>query len=261
MKLPATVHVLLADDSRAMRALIKGNFIWPGTSFQFTEVDNGADTVAAYRARRFDFVLLDIHMPGMDGLQVLHAIRSYDPSALVFMISSDTSMAASDTAQEYGAQGFVTKPISGGSLNRIMTSLQAIRRPFTVLTADDSRTGQALLKRGLDLLGIDSVVTGADNGRMAVEACYKEYFDIAFLDVHMPDMTGIQALKAIKALRRDAYVVMVTSDASMDTVRDARALGADDYLLKPVQQPNLKKVWSRFRVMAPQQLGHGSTVF
>jgi two-component system, sensor histidine kinase len=62
-------------------------------------------------------------------------------------------------------------------------------------------------------------------GCPAAEACTRKYFDIAFLDVHMPDMTGIQALKAIKSLRRDAYVVMVTSDTSMDTVRDARALG------------------------------------
>jgi CheY-like chemotaxis protein len=105
------------------------------------------------------------------------------------------------------------------------------------------------------------VVTGVDNGRQALEACNREYFDIVFLDVHMPDMTGIDALKAIKAIRRDAYIVMVTSDASIDTVRDARALGADDYLLKPVQQPNLKKVWSRFRVMAPQNLGHTQTIF
>jgi CheY-like chemotaxis protein len=103
MKLPATLQVLLADDSRTMRALIKGNFIWPGTSFQFIEVDNGVDAVAAYRSRRFDIVLLDIHMPGLDGLRVLSAIRSYDPCALVYMISSDTSMAASGTAQDYGA--------------------------------------------------------------------------------------------------------------------------------------------------------------
>jgi CheY-like chemotaxis protein len=77
MKLPATVHVLLADDSRAMRALIKGNFTWPGTTFQFTEVDNGPDAVAAYRARRFDFVLLDIHMPDLDGLRFFRIPGAY----------------------------------------------------------------------------------------------------------------------------------------------------------------------------------------
>jgi CheY-like chemotaxis protein len=261
MKLPAKVSVLLADDSRAMRALIKNNIVWPGTSFQFTEVDNGTDAVAAYRAKRFDLVLLDIHMPGLDGLRVLRSIRAYDPTALAFMISSDTSGDAAAAARENGAMGFVTKPLSAGALCQIMTDLETVRRPFSVLTVDDSRTGQALLKRGLDLLGIDSVVTGAENGRMAVEACGREYFDIVFLDVHMPDMTGIEALRVIKAQRRDTYTVMVTSDASMETVRDARSHGADDYLLKPVQQPNLKKVWSRFRVMAPQSLGHAATIF
>lgn len=73
---------------------------------------NGEEAISAYIENAPDIVFLDIHLPGMDGLDVLQAIRAVDPEAYVVMLSVDTARDKIVQAQEDGAEKFMKKPFS-----------------------------------------------------------------------------------------------------------------------------------------------------
>lgn len=111
--------VLLADDDSLLRAMLK--LILRSENYPVLgEVANGEDAVTQFAKLKPDLLLLDINMPKMDGLQVLEAIHSSDPDAMVMMVSADATMDRVTVALSLGAVGFVVKPFNPASvLNRI----------------------------------------------------------------------------------------------------------------------------------------------
>jgi CheY-like chemotaxis protein/HPt (histidine-containing phosphotransfer) domain-containing protein len=92
-------------------------------------------------------------------------------------------------------------------------------------------------------------VTVAVNGRKAVEAVTREQFDIALMDVQMPVMDGIQAVRHIRALpppKRDIPIIAVTADALHGAAERYRAAGMDGYLSKPLSSPALFRAINEF---------------
>ncbi len=105
------------------------------------------------------------------------------------------------------------------------------RRPTVVIAEDDNVTREILrliLRDG----GYD-VIGEASNGEAAVGLCADLMPDIVCLDVMMPKLNGIDALKAIKAWDPDTVVLMITMDAAQETVSEALGNGASGYVLKP----------------------------
>ncbi|HSV55672.1 MAG TPA: response regulator, partial [Magnetospirillaceae bacterium] len=105
---------------------------------------------------------------------------------------------------------------------------------FRILVADDESLERRALRRilsGLPNPGI--VLLEAANGRQVVEAAAAGEIDLAFLDIRMPGMDGIEAARALKDLRPGARIVFVTAFDKFDYAREALRLGVDEYLLKP----------------------------
>jgi len=118
-----------------------------------------------------------------------------------------------------------------------------VARTLRVLVADDNDTNQRLLTALLR--GAGHSVTVATNGRKAVEAVAREPFDIVLMDVQMPVMDGIQALRHIRALpppQGRIPVVAVTADALHGATERYRAAGMDGYLSKPLTAASLFRV-------------------
>lgn len=105
-------------------------------------------------------------------------------------------------------------------------------KPYRVLVADDSTTmrkivGQHLKSEAYEVCG------EATNGKEAVEM-YKELDpDAVTLDINMPQMNGIEALKAIVEFDQNARIVMLTSEGQRETVVEALKIGARGYVVKP----------------------------
>ncbi len=132
----------------------------------------------------------------------------------------------------------------------------------TALVVDDSKTDRFVLKRMLNLHGLD--VATADSAETALEYLNHNLPDIIFMDHMMPGMDGLQAVAIIKDDPRTAMIpiVMYTSRDGEVYVGQARALGAVDVLPKEVQAGQIYDVLSRLRLIVPpetDQLGDTET--
>jgi two-component system chemotaxis response regulator CheY len=105
----------------------------------------------------------------------------------------------------------------------------------TIVIADDDGATRTLLR--LILKEADyNVVAEAIDGESAVAFCEQYKPDLVCLDVMMPKLTGLAALKAIKAKHPEIAALMVTSDTAMDTVKTALQSGAIGYVVKPFNE-------------------------
>jgi DNA-binding NtrC family response regulator len=112
---------------------------------------------------------------------------------------------------------------------------------------DDEERFRLTLRKTLKLKGLE--VTDFGNGREALEALHEQGADVVLLDLRMPEMDGITALRAIKEADPDIEVIVLTGHASVDAAQEIIKLGAFDYLLKPCPTDELlakvESAWER----------------
>jgi DNA-binding NtrC family response regulator len=102
-----------------------------------------------------------------------------------------------------------------------------------ILVVDDEVQVREMLRRNLTQMG-GFPVDVASNGLDALEKMEKDIFDLVLTDLRMPEMDGIELLKAIKANRPEVLVIIMTAYGSIETAVDAIKRGADDYITKPI---------------------------
>ena len=107
-----------------------------------------------------------------------------------------------------------------------------------VLIVDDEPSMREMLRIVFRRDGYDVVV--AENGRDAIAHLEAQPFDLLLSDIRMPDLSGVEVLRAAKALDRDLVVFMMTAFASTDTAVEAMRLGAVDYFTKPFSMDELR---------------------
>lgn len=106
MTTPRTV--LIIDDEPHVRTFIRMLLKQMGVP-QFFEASNGRDGIELYKLHKPEFVLMDINMPVMDGLQTLRAIQEYDDEALCVMMTAEATRNAVETSGQLGALQFIRK--------------------------------------------------------------------------------------------------------------------------------------------------------
>ena len=111
---------------------------------------------------------------------------------------------------------------------------------LNIMIVDDSTIIRKALKIKLEEMG-HTIVADAKSGKEAV-ALYSEHLpDLVTMDITMPIMNGIEALKLIKKKYRDARVIMVTSHGEEKLVMEAISSGAKGYILKPITKEKLEE--------------------
>jgi CheY-like chemotaxis protein len=223
---------------------------------------------AAESGQPFPLVLLDGHMPEMDGFTVAERIRQ-DPrlaGAVIMMLTSGAYPDDVGRCRDLGIEAYVTKPVRPSSLlDAIATALgpdspaiAASPSPITevvvgvgaalrILLAEDNRVNQVVARRHLERLGHEVVVV--ENGALAVELSAREHFDVILMDVQMPVMGGFEATAAIRERERGSpmhlSIVGLTAHAMQGDRERCLEAGMDDYATKPIDSATLRATLAR----------------
>lgn len=113
------VSVLVVDDSPIARKMLIRS-LPADWDVEITQVSNGFEALAAYRAGKVDVMFLDLTMPEMDGYQVLETLRREDLNCLVIVVSADIQQRAKERVLEQGAIAFIQKPVNAAGLADVL---------------------------------------------------------------------------------------------------------------------------------------------
>jgi CheY-like chemotaxis protein/nitrogen-specific signal transduction histidine kinase len=249
---------------------------------------NGDQALAWLRAgETFDLAVLDMQMPGMNGLTLAQEIRQLSAGTNLPLVLL-TSMGVRTDSPEFVAAGFatcLTKPVKPAqlfeSLVRVVSGLRpapkptptnnkldpklSSRMPLRVLLCDDNLINQKVATRLLGQMGYTAKV--AANGLEALKAMDEDVFDLIFMDVMMPEMDGLEATRQIRSRQQDRatypnyksplVIVAMTASAMPGDKDKCLAAGMDDYLAKPVRPEEVRAVLERWGEKAALDLaGH-----
>jgi PAS domain S-box-containing protein len=277
-------RVLLVDDDPASRTataeLLEG---W-GVDLD-TASDAAAGWALLDQAEaqgdRFEAVLIDHHMPGQSGLELAQRLVAHPPLAAVprvLFTRLGESLAALDLSSG-GLWGTIARPFRAAALQasllRVLRGEPCERAPVEaisghiaeeatgpslpsayvsragqprVLVAEDAPINQLLARRVLERLGFSHEL--ANTGLEAVELFQRERFDLVLMDCMMPEMDGYEATQAIRRLEagtdRRIPIIAMTANALAGARERCLASGMDDYLAKPANPRQLKRMLQKW---------------
>ncbi|MCG8313587.1 MAG: response regulator [Pseudomonadales bacterium] len=119
-------------------------------------------------------------------------------------------------------------------------------KPRHVLVVDDVPDMRSLLRTTLYQLDVHDVAE-ASCGEKAVEQYFQEGYDMVFLDINLPDVSGLEVLKKILERNSRAHVVMVSGESSVDNVKTALTSGAKGFIVKPYSPSKIKGALDRYK--------------
>ncbi|MBV9623002.1 MAG: response regulator [Acidobacteria bacterium] len=258
--------VLIVDDNATNRRILEevlGNW-----HMRPVAVDSGASALGILEksvvARRpFALVLLDAHMPNMDGFAVAERISGDSRYAGTNLVMLTSAGYPQDVARcrQLGISAHLTKPVKQSELFDLIvnaishkrTEAPRIRksprkslpagRQLRVLLAEDNSLNQLVAARAFEKLGHQ--VSAVRNGREVLSAIKTGNVDLIAMDVQMPEMDGFEATMAIRAREQASGthvpIIAMTAHAMRGDRERCLAAGMDGYVSKPVRLRELER--------------------
>jgi CheY-like chemotaxis protein/nitrogen-specific signal transduction histidine kinase len=277
----AGAHLLIVDDNLTHCRILAGQTTKWGMVPR--ETQSARQALEWLRAgERFDMAIVDMQMPGMDGLMLAGEIRKLpggDRIPLVLLASMGVRCDHPDIATASFAS-CLTKPIKPAqlrdALGRVLSGAKAplplapanakldptlaSRLPLRVLLCDDNLINQKVALRLLQQMGYRADV--AANGIEALAALDRQPYDLIFMDVMMPEMGGLEATRLIRERQRLGsqfpnckpciIIVAMTANAMQGDREKCLAAGMDDYIAKPVRLEDVRTIVERWAAKARQ---------
>jgi CheY-like chemotaxis protein len=280
------VSVLIVDDNATNRRLLEATTSRWG--MRPTGVDGGVRALAALGHMRtsgdpFRLVLLDLHMPGLDGFEVAERIRQDQTlaGATIMMLTSSQRRSDTERCRQLGVSTFLVKPIRQAELRdsiaRILREhataapepvtaappeppievpqnghatpiLTPARNALRILLAEDNEVNRLLALHMLKREGHSVVI--AHDGQEAIDAVQREPFDLVLMDVQMPVMGGFDATRRIRETETSSTsthlpIIAMTAHALKGDREACLDAGMDDYIAKPIKVRELLGVINR----------------
>lgn len=256
------MHLLLVDDDQVFLETAEDTLLSMGVTVD--KADNGHMAVEMVTARHeagkdYPVVIVDLKMPGMDGIETTRAIRSKvgDDTPIIIISAYDwTEYEAA--AKAAGANGFINKPMFKSVIYDKMNEFLHFSETETkdadddaeglhdlhLLVAEDNDLNWEIIEEMLKFYEIDSV--RADNGQICVDLLSHAKagtFDAVLMDIQMPVMNGREATEAIRAFHDEEKnkipIIAMTADAFAEDIQACLDCGMNGHVAKPIDMKRL----------------------
>ena len=272
-------RVLVVDDNQTNRTILDAQLRSWDMHPELAE--NGDQALAcleaaAARGRRHALAILDMNMPGMDGVELARRIAAEPALAsipLVLLTSGGDVDAA--TARALGIVARLTKPARQSHLYDALvravapvpspTPVAAARPQETpgnrgqILVVEDNSVNQMVAVGILAELGFTPEVV--NDGVEALEATATNRYEAVLMDCHMPRMDGYEATAQIRTqegTERHTPIIAMSAGALQGDRERCLEAGMDDYLAKPVTPDDVEAALSRWVTSSPSLTGHAA---
>jgi two-component system response regulator HydG len=222
--------ILLVDDDKDMTETLSD--ILTDMGYHVETANNGLEAIEKVKTHAFDTVLLDIKMPGINGVDTFKEIKKIRPEAVVMLMTAQSVEELVAEALEEGAYGIMYKPID---TKKLVEFIETTKRGALILFVDiDLPTSQKLIdtlkERGYR-------VAKARSGEEAKKLVQRASFDMVFIEVKMPIMNGLETYNALRQIKSDIKVVMTTNyrEGLDDLIDQAVSEGAYACIYKPFE--------------------------
>ena len=267
-------RVLVIDDNATNRTIL-AHYLdnWGAEYDSAAQIQEALSKLRAANTQDhpFNVVLIDYHMPEMNGIELARIIRSDPAIADVHLILLSSDSYVSEDADKVGFSCALTKPLRQSALFDTLTEMAApgvetkqkpsrqhlprLKLHGHILLAEDNRANQQVALGILKFLEL--TVDVVNNGREAVEAVTRTHYDLVLMDVQMPGMDGYEATRQIRAKEqangsKPLPIAAVTASATKGDREKCLAAGMNDYLSKPLTRTALTKTLRRWLFFAEQ---------
>ena len=271
------LRVLVVEDNPTNRAVLQQQLISWG--MESAVAKSGEEAMAVLRAgadqgHQYDLALLDMKLPGIDGVALARSIKA-DPavaSVRLVMLTSMDGSAHAELDQQAGIEARLIKPVPQRDLRRCLTGLVAQTtadgrgprrttepvarsdfRDARILLVEDNPVNQAVARAMLERM--ECQVDLAENGAQAVAAQERSPYDLILMDGQMPEMDGYEASRRIRQRETRSGgdgtpphvpIVAMTAHAMQGDRERCLEAGMDDYLSKPFTRAQLSEIVMRW---------------
>ncbi|MGA2025465.1 MAG: response regulator [Syntrophobacteraceae bacterium] len=276
-------RVLIVDDNATNRNILHHQVLSWG--MRNGSAENGQNALemlkkAVAMGDPYELAILDMMMPGMNGLELARAIKAdwAVASVQLILLTSISQDYDTETMHRHGISAHLTKPVRQSQLfNSIITVMGPLFKKCSpsafkgglgnkakvlfgaqVLLAEDNHVNQEVAQYMLESLGCR--VELASNGREALEAFSKAPFDLVLMDCQMPELDGYQVTRIIREKEmqgckdrteqgqgiRRTPIIALTAHAMQGDREQCIAAGMDDYLSKPFNRDGLVTLLKRW---------------
>lgn len=274
-------RILVVDDHETNRLVVREHLShWEA---EVHEAPDGASALqilrqASARGQRYDLVVLDGRMPGMDGLQLARALKADAQLSAVpaIMLTSEARLPDMQHLEDAGLRACLAKPIRRAPL------LKAVRRaietehatdlplpaarpeapgpegtgPLRILLVEDLEDNRLVI--ALFLKDKPYTIEMAEHGLEAVEKFKAGRYDLVLMDIQMPQMDGYAATAAIRQWEAEEQrvptpIVALTANAFQEELEKSLAAGCDAHLTKPIKKKTLLEAIRQYAIVNPRK--------
>ena len=265
--------LLLVDDNASSRKVLSHQL--QNLGLNTAAVDGAAQALHSPQLRQARCALIDVNMPDIDGFALAAQLRQLFSAAQmpIIMMGALSEQISQEQLDPQGIQGFLVKPIDVNEmvgvlngLTQTMATSASVPAPAPVpsfksqriLLVEDTPINQTLETILLQRMGYE--VSIANNGIEAIEAFSTREFDLILMDIHMPEMGGVEAAEIIRTLEKNQQlkrtpIIAVTANALKGDKERYLAAGMDGYVSKPIAVDALRhEIRGLLREEFPRQL-------